>query len=292
MNLRDRLAAGVIVADGAWGTMLAERGLPAGAPPERWTLEHPEIVAEIARAYVDAGAEMVTTNTFGAGPMRLGQNRLDEKFEEINRRGVEIVRNAVGDDVVVNASVGPTGLLLAPIGDADPDEASRSFARQARVLIDAGTDVICIETMTDLHEATIAVKAVRTVSTEIPIIATMTFEATPRGPFTVMGVSVAQAAAALVDAGADVVGANCGEGIDEMLLVADAFRACTTVPIAIQANAGLPIMTAGKLVYPDTADHFAQGAAALVRSGVRLIGGCCGTTPEHIRAIRARVAAV
>jgi 5-methyltetrahydrofolate--homocysteine methyltransferase len=288
-NFRQRLAAGMIVGDGAWGTMLADRGLPAGAPPERWTLEHPEIISEIARAYVDAGAEIVTTNTFGGGPMPLAQHRLGDRLEEINRRGVEIVRDAVGQRAYVSASVGPTGQLLAPLGTADPEEVAEGFARQARVLVDAGADLICIETMTDLREATIAVHAVRSVSADVPIVATMTFEITPRGPFTMMGVSVPQAAAALASAGADVVGANCGAGIDEMLVVADAFRACTTVPIAIQANAGLPVVIRGKLVYPDTPDHFANGAATLTASGVRLIGGCCGTTPAHIRAIRARL---
>jgi 5-methyltetrahydrofolate--homocysteine methyltransferase len=287
IDFRARLASGVIFGDGAWGTMLAERGLPAGAPPETWTLEHPEVIADIARAYVDAGAELITTNTFGGSPMRLAQHRLEKDFERINRRGVEVVREAIGDCALINASIGPTGRLLEPLGDADPGHVERGFAEQARVLIDAGADVICIETMTDLSEATIAIRAVRSVSSTIPIIATMTFEITPRGPFTMMGVSVEQAAKELPAAGADVIGANCGGGVEEMIAVARSFLASTGVPIAIQPNAGLPRRESGRLVYPDSPEQFAAALAPVVALGIRVLGGCCGTTPDHILALRA-----
>ncbi len=285
-GFRQRLASGVIVGDGAWGTMLADRGLPAGAPPELWTLEHPEILTEIARAYVDAGAELVTTNTFGGSRMRLAQHKLDARLDEINRRAVEIARAAAGDQAFVSASMGPTGRLLAPLGDADPEEAARGFAEQARVLATAGADLVCIETFIDLQEALTAVRAVRSVS-DIPIVATMTFETTPRGPFTVMGVSVPQAANELSAAGADAVGANCGAGVDEMLEVANAFLTATKVPVAIQPNAGLPVRTGGRLTYPDSPEAFAAAVAPLAKAGVRILGGCCGTTPDHIRALRA-----
>lgn len=286
MDFRERLAAGVIVGDGAWGTMLADRGLPAGAAPERWTLEHADVLAEIARAYADAGAELITTNTFGGSPIRLAHNGLAKEFEAINRRGVEIVRDAIGDRAFVSASMGPTGQLLAPLGDIEPDEVSRGFAQQARVLIDAGADLICVETMTAIDEATLAVAAIRSVSKEIPVIATMTFEITPRGPFTMMGISVPQAAAALEDAGATVVGANCGTGFEDMRVVAAAFAASTNLPLAMQPNAGLPIRRNGAILYPDSPEHFADGVAAFALIGVTIIGGCCGTTPAHIRAVR------
>lgn len=288
-SFAQRIAAGVVVGDGGWGTMLAEGGLPAGAAPELWTLERPEVLADIARAYVEAGAELITTNTFGASPMRLSLYRLGESFEEINRRGVEIVRSAVGDGALVSASIGPTGRLLAPLGDADPDEVSRGFADQARILVMAGADVLCIETMTDLEEATLAVRAARSVSEEIPIIASMTFDITPRGPFTVMGVSVPQAAAALASAGATLVGSNCGAGVEEMQIVAKAFVESATLPVSIQPNAGLPRRQNGMLVYPETPDRFGDGVAAIAATGVRLVGGCCGTTPAHIAALRARI---
>ncbi len=288
-GLRERLQSGVIVGDGGWGTMLAERGLPAGAAPERWTLEHPEVIAEIARAYVDAGAELITTNTFGGSPIRLAQHRLENEFEAINRRGVEVVREAIGRRALVSASMGPSGRLLAPLGDAEPEEVERGFAAQARVLVDAGADIICIETMTDLQEATLAVRAVRSASATIPIIATMTFDITPRGPFTMMGVSVAQAAGGLIAAGADVIGANCGGGVAEMIAVAHAFLASTSSPIAIQPNAGLPVKKGGTLVYPASPEEFAAALTPLASRGIRLLGGCCGTTPDHIRALRSGV---
>ncbi len=290
-GFRQRIAEGVIVGDGAWGSLLAYRGLPPGTPPELWTLQHPEIIGEIARAYLDAGAELITTNTFGASPMRLALHRLEHDFEEINQRGVQIIRDEVGRGAFVSASIGPIGKLLAPLGDADPDEVACGFARQARALIDAGADVVCIETMTDLQEALLAVRAVRSVSARVPIIATMTFDITPRGPFTVMGVSVAQAATALSAAGADVVGANCGVGVDAMIDVANAFLACATVPIAIQPNAGLPVTRHGKLTYPETPERFAEALAPLALRSVRVLGGCCGTTPAHISVLMTKVMA-
>lgn len=289
LPFRLRIASGTLVGDGAWGTMLLERGLPSGAPPERWTRERPEIIVEIARAYLDAGAELITTNTFGASPLRLAQHHLEDRFEELNRRAVELVREAVGERAFVSASIGPTGRLLAPLGDAAPDEVAAGFERQAFLLAKAGADVVCIETMTDLQEALLAVRAVRSVSPEIPIVATMTFEATPRGAFTVMGVSVPSAAGELAAAGADVVGANCGGGVDEMIIVAEAFAASTALPIAIRPNAGLPALREGRLVYPTTPRAFAEALAPLAARGVRILGGCCGTTPDHIRALRARL---
>jgi 5-methyltetrahydrofolate--homocysteine methyltransferase len=272
-DFRQRLSQGAIVGDGAWGSLLG------GAPPEKVTLDDPGAIADIARRYVDAGAEMITTNTFGASPMRLAQHRLFSHFEEINRRGVEIVRDAIGDGAFVNASIGPCARLLAPLGDADPTAVERGFAEQARILIDAGADVICIETMTDLQEALLAIRAVRTASATVPIIATMTFEITRRGPYTVMGTSVAEAATKLAAAGADIVGANCGTGVDEMLAVADAFLECATVPVAVQPNAGLP-------PHPDTPERFGRALAPLRDRGIAIVGGCCGTTPAHIAALR------
>jgi 5-methyltetrahydrofolate--homocysteine methyltransferase len=289
-TFRDRLASGLIIGDGGWGALLANRGLPAGAPPERWTLEKPEIIDEIARAYAEAGAELITTNTFGASPMRLAQHRLGDRFEEINRRAVEIARTAADGRAWVSGSIGPTGRLLAPLGDADPAEVGRGFAEQARVLIDAGADLICIETMTDLAEALLAVRGVRSISADVPVMATMTFDVVPRGAFTVMGVSVPMAAEALAAAGADIVGANCGAGVEDMLVVAEAFLSCATVPVAIQPNAGLPVLELGSLTYPETPERFAESVAPLATRGVRIIGGCCGTTPAHIRALCQRVA--
>jgi 5-methyltetrahydrofolate--homocysteine methyltransferase len=280
-----RLRRGGLVADGAWGSMLLARGLAAGDAPETWTLDRPETIAALAREYVDAGAELVTTNTFGGSPSRLRLHRLEHRLDEVNRRGVELVRDAVGGCAYVSASIGPSGVLLRPFGEADPREIEDGFGRQAAALAAAGADAFCVETMTDLVEASCAIRAARAAAPDVPIIATMTFDLTPRGPFTIMGVSAAQAARGLAEAGADVVGANCGTGIDAMLEVARAFQASTALPIAIRPNAGLPERQGDDLVYRESPDCFAAAAVTLLASGIAIVGGCCGTTPAHIRAM-------
>ena len=285
--LLDRLKAGdIVVGDGAWGTLLMARGLKPGEPPESLNLTRSDAIEDIARQYLDAGSEIITTNTFGGSPARLRQYGLDGETEAINRAAVEAARRAAADRAYVSASVGPCGHVLAPYGDANPTDVAAGFERQIRALAAAGVDLICIETMTDLHEATLAVHAARTAAPGVPVMATMTFEQTRRGLFTVMGVSVEQAARGLTEAGADIVGSNCGNGIEIMIEIARAFRACTDRPIAIQANAGMPEQQGTTLVYRETPDFMAGKAAALLDSGVSLIGGCCGTTPDHIRAIR------
>ena len=283
-----RLLSGrVVVADGAWGTMLLDRGLPASRAPEWWTLERPDIISAIALEYVEAGAELVTTNTFGGSRFRLQPNGLREHVADVNRLGVEILRAAVGDRAYISSSIGPSGLLLTPHGDADPGEIRAGFEEQVSALASAQPDLYCVETMTDVEEAVLAVHAVRTVAPSAPVIATMTFDPTPRGPFTIMGVSVGEAARRLQDAGATAIGANCGTGIDAMLDVARAFRRSTPLPVAVRANAGLPQRKAGRLVYPDTPAHYAAAAKQMAALGVALIGGCCGTTPAHVRAVAA-----
>jgi 5-methyltetrahydrofolate--homocysteine methyltransferase len=280
-----RLRRGGLVADGAWGSVLLARGLPPGHPPEAWTLDRPHTIKALAREYLDAGAELVTTNTFGGSPSRLRLHHLDDRLDEVNRRGVEIVRGAVAGRAYVSASIGPSGLLLKPFGEADPGAIEEGFRRQASVLASAGADAICIETMTDLIEASCAIRAARAAAPGVPIVATMSFDLTPRGPHTIMGVSVAQAARGLADAGADIVGANCGTGVDAMIEVARAFQASTSLPIAIRPNAGLPERQGERLVYRETPERFAAAAVALLAGGIAIVGGCCGTTPAHIRAL-------
>lgn len=286
-NILLRLKRGdVIVGDGALGTMLMERGLKHGDPPEAFNLEKPAVLEEIAALYLDAGAEIVTTNTFGASPLRLRQFDLDDRTEEINRRAVEAVRRAVGDRAYVSGSVGPSSLMLPPTGDADPDEVFAGFQRQVSALLEAEVDLICIETMMDVNEAALAIKAVRTLDPKTPVMATMTFQQVPQGFFTIMGLSIKGAALGLAQAGADIVGANCGNGMGNMVLIAQEFRNHASVPVAIQGNAGLPITEGETLVYPETPDFVAARAAEIVAKGVQIVGGCCGTRPEHIRAIR------
>jgi len=286
-RLTDRLERGeIIVGDGAWGTMLMARGLRPGECPEAVNLERPETLEEIASLYLDAGAEIITTNTFGASPLKLRSYALEERAEEINRAGVAALRRIVAGRAYVSASVGPTGELLKPFGDREPAELAEGFERQIRAQVEAGADLVCVETMTDLTEATLAVKAAKAVAPEIPVMATMTFEATPRGFFTIMGVALQQAAAALAEAGAAIVGSNCGNGIEKMVEIARHLRECTRLPVAIQANAGLPENRGGVTVYPETPEFMAAKARELIDLGVSIVGGCCGTTPEHIRAFR------
>jgi 5-methyltetrahydrofolate--homocysteine methyltransferase len=281
-RIRERRA---ILGDGAWGSLLIQRGLPSGLAPEAWTLQRPDVVRAIAEEYLAAGAEILTTNTFGGSPTRLRTAGLDDRLEDINARGVELLRGVAHGRAWVSASVGPTGGLLKPLGSLDAQDAYEGFARQIRALVTAGADLICVETMTDLAEALLAVRAAKGVAPGVPVIATMTFDLTARGPFTVMGVSVEQAARELAGAGADLVGANCGNGVDQMLDVARAFVAHARVPLAFRPNAGLPVIEGGRVVYTQTPEQFAAAAAGLLQEGVAIVGGCCGTTPAHIRAL-------
>jgi 5-methyltetrahydrofolate--homocysteine methyltransferase len=276
----------VIVGDGALGTMLLQCGLKHGEAPEAFNLDKPQVLEEIALKYLDAGAEIVSTNTFGASPLRLQQFSLENRMEAINRNAVEAVQRAVSGKAYVSGSVGPSSKMLKPLGDAAPEEIYSNFHRQLSVLLEAGIDLVCIETIMDVREAALAIQAAKDLNAKIPIMATATFQKSPKDFFTLMGTSVKDAAEALEKAGADIVGSNCGEGTDQMIEIARQFRQHARVPVAIQGNAGLPVSTASGLVYSETPDFVAAGAARLLDLGVQIIGGCCGTTPEHIRAIR------
>jgi 5-methyltetrahydrofolate--homocysteine methyltransferase len=279
----------VIVGDGAVGTLLMHRVLNYCDPPEAYNITRPNLLEEIASMYLEAGAEIITTNSLGASPLRLRQFCLEEQTETINQNAVMAVRRAVGDRAYISASVGPSGCVLKPLGKTDPDEVLASFSRQISALLSASADLICIETMTDIAEATLALQAVRSLNPSIPVMATMTFSKSPRGYYTFMGTSVPEAVTALEKAGADIIGSNCGEGSDNMLAIAREFCRYSHVPVAIQSNAGLPSATNEGVVYPETPEFMAARAAEMVRLGVQVIGGCCGTTPEHIRAIRKAV---
>lgn len=286
----ERVESGpVLIADGAMGSFLMERGLQPGECPESFNLRMPEVLREIAGLYLDAGAEVVQTNTFGGSPIKLAAYGLGDRTEEINRTAVRAVRDAVGDRAYVSGSCGPSGQTLRPYGDAEPSDVRDGFRRQMAALVEAGVDVLCIETMIDLAEAKLAVEAARSVSPSIPVMATMTFDSTPRGFFTIMGNDVASAAKDLVEAGADLVGSNCGNGVENMIAIAREFRARTDAPMLIQSNAGLPTMKDGRVTYDETPEFMAEKALGLLDLGVEVVGGCCGTTPEHTRALRSRL---
>jgi 5-methyltetrahydrofolate--homocysteine methyltransferase len=291
--LLERIRLGkTLVADGAMGTMLFERGVESGQCPEALNLTRPDLLEDIATAYLDAGADIIQTNTFGASPLKLAQYGLEKSAGDINRAAATVVRRVVGDRAYVSGSCGPSGRLLKPYGDAEPHDVYASFRTQVAALIDAGVDVICVETMTDLAEAKLAIQAAKDVSPDTPLMATMTFDRTPRGFFTVMGVTIEQAATGLREAGASIVGSNCGNGIENMIEVARGFRQCTDLPLLIQPNAGLPKLNDGEPAYPETPAFMAEKARELIDIGVSVIGGCCGTTPEHTRALRQMVDSV
>ncbi len=287
--LRERIGRDILLLDGGTGTQLFELGLKPGDCPERANLEKPEWPEEIARRYRESGADVVCSNTFGGSPLKLAMYGLDGRCEEINRLAVASARRGAGRGAWVALSVGPCGKLLQPVGDADPQAVQEGFRRQIGAGIEAGADLVVIETMSDLLEAKLALQAARSLSAEIPLVATMTFERGRRGFFTIMGVSVARAAAELPAAGADVIGSNCGNGSEAMADLAREFRLHSRLPLAFQANAGLPEVRAGQTVYPETPGFMAAQVDRLLELGVSLIGGCCGTTPAHIAAFRSRI---
>jgi 5-methyltetrahydrofolate--homocysteine methyltransferase len=285
MKLLDELKTRILLSDGAWGTFLQARGLKSGECPEMWNLSHREEVFGIARSYVDAGCDLIETNSFGANRIKLAAYGLADKMEEINRLAVEISREAAGDNRYVAGSVGPTGKIML-MGDISEPELYNVFRQQSEALEKGGADIIIVETMSALDEASIAVRAARE-NTGCTVIATMTFSKTPKGDFrTMMGVSPEKMAVAMKNAGAHVIGSNCGNGIEQMIGIVNAIRKVNSeIPLIIQANAGLPELEDGKTVYRESPEIMASFVEELINAGTNIIGGCCGTTPEHIKAI-------
>lgn len=281
------IAAGPIVSDGAWGTQLQARGLAIGDFPDAWNLSHPERVAEVARAYVDAGSRVILTNTFGANRIRLAENSLGDRVAEINRRGVEISRQAADGKAAVFASIGPTGKLLMN-GEVSAEEMLAAFTEQARAMAEGGADALVVETMSDLEEAKLAVAAAR--ATGLPVVACMVFDSGKNLDRTMMGTTPEQAAQELTAAGADVIGANCGQGIGGFLPLCQRLRAATDRPIWMKPNAGLPQLVEGRAVYVGTPEDFAGHIPALLKAGANFVGGCCGTSPQFVSAVCHRLA--
>jgi 5-methyltetrahydrofolate--homocysteine methyltransferase len=270
-----------LVADGGWGTEFQKRGLEPGASPEHWNLIHPDQVAEVARSYVEAGARIIITNTFGGNAFVLGRHGLGDRLEEINRRGGELSVQAAGDRAFVFGSMGPTGKLLQT-GEVTEDEIFDSYSRQSEALWRAGVHAILIETMIDLDEMMIAARAARA-ATPLPLVLSMTFDSGKEKTQTMMGVTPERAVAAMEEAGAWMMGANCGLGPEYYVKVCRKMRSATSRPIWIKANAGIPQMVGTEVVYLQGPEIFGQFALGLREAGANVIGGCCGTTPDHIR---------
>ena len=287
IELTERLKNGeIILSDGALGTMLQAAGLEPGICPETWNIDFPERIEAIARSYAEAGSQAVETNTFGANRFKLSHYGLQDQVVELNQRAVEITRKAIGPDRIVLGSVGPTGVLLM-MGEVTEDEFYEGFREQCVALADAGADIICIETMTALDEAILAIRAAKE-HTGLEVICTMTFDKTIQGDFrTMMGVSPAEMAMSLSAAGADIIGTNCGNGMENMIpIVREIRKANPEIPILVHANAGKPHFHDGKNIFDETPEITASYIPELIKSGASCIGGCCGTTPEHIRKIR------
>jgi 5-methyltetrahydrofolate--homocysteine methyltransferase len=275
----------ILVSDGAWGTFLQQKGLGAGECPEQWNLTRPDDVYEIAKSYMDAGSDMVETNSFGGSSFKLAPYGLIDKRFEINKAAAQISRKAAGPDKHVLGSIGPTGKMIA-MGDVSFDELYASFREQAIALEAGGADALIVETMTDLEEAKAAVQACSQ-NTKCEVICTMTFEKTGENAYnTMMGITPVLMVSEIINAGATIVGANCGNGIENMVGIVKEIRSVNRlVPILIHANAGAPVYKDGKTLFPETPEQMAAFVNILIKAGANIIGGCCGTTPEHIRKI-------
>jgi methionine synthase I (cobalamin-dependent) len=281
-RLTEILKTRTVIFDGGMGSMLIAAGLAPGESPEAWNLEKPDAVAEVQRLYFEAGADVVHTNSFGASPVKLADRGLADQAARINRRAAEITKSVCPAGKLVAGDLGPTGKFLKPLGDLDPREAEDSYRRQAEALLAGGVDLISIETMYSLEETLAALRGVKSLG-NVWVVASLTYNRTPKGFFTMMGDGVLKAAEALEDAGADAVGSNCSLGSAEMIELTAAIRAATRKPLLIQPNAGKPLAVDGAVVYQQTAAEFGAAGLRIKAAGADMIGGCCGTTPDFIK---------
>jgi len=285
-HLQKWLEGGPLITDGAWGTQMQKRGLAAGELPDAWNLTHPERVEEVATAYREAGSRVILTNTFRSNPIALAGSGLET--QAVNRAGVAISRKAAAGRALVFASIGPTGKLLMT-GDVTPEQVQDAFARQAAALAQAGADALLMETMSDIEEARLALAAAR--ETGLPVIVSFAFDSGRKHDRTMTGATPEQAARMAQEGGAAAVGANCGAGPGAFAEILRRLRAACDLPIWLKPNAGLPSVAGGEVLYSTSPDEFAASAAELLSAGASFVGGCCGTSPEFIRALAKRAGA-
>jgi 5-methyltetrahydrofolate--homocysteine methyltransferase len=282
------LEKGILISDGAMGTMLQGKGLTDGGAPELWNVENPNAIEEVLEEYAAAGANLITTNTFGGTRGRLQMHGLDDRLFELNQAGAQIARKVADrhPGCFVMGDVGPSGELMEPMGTMTIDEAKDLFADQIKALVAGGVDAILIETMSDLQEVEAAVKAAKEVAPNLPIIVTFSFDTNLR---TMMGVKPAVAVQTLAAEGVRIIGANCGRGTDEMRVIAKELTEARPEGIYIitQSNAGLPKLVGGDFIYDGTPDEMAKYAEDMKTLGVNVIGSCCGSTPAHTKSMAA-----
>jgi len=286
MSILDKIKQNkILLCDGAWGTLLQAKGMQPGECPELWNITHRAEVKSIAESYLQAGSDIIETNSFGGNRSKLSMYGLEDRVSELSRVAAEISREVAGKGKHVAGSMGPTGKMLL-MGDVTEEELFDAFREQAVALEEGGADIIIIETMSAIDEAALAVRAARE-NTKCTVIITMTFSKDPDGYRTMMGVSPEEMVVSMKDAGAHVVGSNCGNGIEDMIGIVKAIRAADSeIPVIIQANAGIPQLIDGKTLFRESPEMMASYVPDLIRAGANIIGGCCGTTPEHISSIK------
>jgi 5-methyltetrahydrofolate--homocysteine methyltransferase len=272
----------IVLSDGAWGTLMQAKGLKAGDCPELWNFDRREDILNIAKSYIAAGSDLVKTNSFGGNKLRLEHYGLEGKVREINKTAAEISREAAGSSKIVMGSIGPTGKMLF-MGDVTEEELYDCFAEQAAALQEGGADAALIETFSAVDEALCAIKAVKE-NTNLEIICTFTFEKTADNQYkTMMGVSAKDMAVEIPEAGADIIGTNCGNGIERMVdIIREIKNFSGSKPILVHSNAGLPVLKDGKVKYLETPEIMSSFLPAIISAGANIVGGCCGTTPRHI----------
>ncbi len=275
-----------VITDGAWGSQIQSLGLQPGECPDSWNLDNPGAVGQVASSYVAAGSRIILTNTFGASRIMLERHGLSDKASAINRAGAMISRKAAQDTAFVFGSIGPTGKMVFS-GEVSESELSEAFSEQATALAEGGVHGFVIETMSELAEARIALKAAQRIG--LPVVVSMTYDSGKGFERTMMGITPEEASEEFKVAGADVIGANCGMGTEYIVSICSRLRSTTNLPIWIKPNAGLPEVSNGKVTYNSTPESFAGYAQKILAAGANFIGGCCGTNPEYIRALKRAV---
>lgn len=285
-QIMDLVQQGVVLLDGGLGTELIKQGFQAGACPESWNLVKPDAVKSIHENYYAAGADAVSTNSFGGNSIKLAAYGQDNRCYEFNKAGAELARSVCPEGKFVVGSMGPTGKFILPQGEYTPEQFEDAYAEQARGLADGNVDVFLLETHYDLKEALCALRGVRRHAPDLPVWVTLTFNQTPRGYFTIMGNDISQFVAEMESSEVQAVGANCTLDSQQMVELSKELRAATSLPVVIQANAGQPeIDDEGDVVYSQPLEDYVKHIPEIVENGANIVGGCCGTDPDYIRAM-------